>query len=342
MIDFVEILNHALIITAFVFIMMLLVDYINVQTRGSWQEKLKKSRWGQLILGVALGALPGCLGAYTVVSLYAHGVVSFGALVATMIATSGDEAYVMLSLFPVKAVWLMVIIAVVGLVVGYLTDLLYKKQHQLMVKHEHVLPVHDEDFKEIYTVANIVNQFKRISFERTLLIGILGLFLVLLLIGSVAEDELSWIKTTLLIGTLFGLFVVITVPDHFLEKHLWEHVLKKHLLRIFLWTFGAMLVIHFLQSYIDVEAWIQTNMLTVLLIAVLIGVIPESGPHLIFVTLFAEGTIPFSILLASSIVHDGHGTLPLLAVSKRGFVLLKVINIVAGFLVGVIGVIVGF
>ena len=78
-----------------------MIEYLNVATRGNWQHKLSKSKVGQYLLGVILGIIPGCLGAYTVVSLYTHGVVSFGSLVAAMIATSGDEAYIMLSLFPV-------------------------------------------------------------------------------------------------------------------------------------------------------------------------------------------------------------------------------------------------
>lgn len=94
---------------------------------------------------------------------------------------------------------------------------------------------------------------------------------------------------------------------------------KKHILRIFLWTFGTMLAIHFLMYFMDIESWITDNMLIVMIIAVLVGIIPESGPHLIFVTLFAQGTIPFSILLASSISQDGHGMLPLLAESKKDF-----------------------
>jgi hypothetical protein len=156
------------------------------------------------------------------------------------------------------------------------------------------------------------------------------------------SEAVGWIKITILGGSLFALFVVTTVPNHFLQKHLWEHVLKKHLLRIFLWTFGALLVIHILMNYIDLDTWIYTNTLMVLTIAVLIGIIPESGPHLILVTLFAQGSLPFSILLASSIVQDGHGTLPLLAVSKRGFIILKIINVAAGFALGMIGMLFGF
>jgi hypothetical protein len=98
-----------------------------------------------------------------------------------------------------------------------------------------------------------------------------------------------------------------------------------------------LLAIHYLDAYLDISNWIQGNLLLVLLIAVLIGIIPESGPHLIFVTLFAQGTIPFSILLASSIVQDGHGTFPLLAVSGRAFIWLKLVNIAFGLLIGIVG-----
>ena len=337
-----EVLKHAILITSFVFVMMLLVEYINVQTHGSWQNNLKKSRFGQYALGVILGAIPGCLGAFTIVSLYSHGVVSFGALVATMIATSGDEAYVMLSLFPTKALLLIVIISIIGFAAGYLVDKIYVKQEKLLEKLGHSLQLHEDELIDDYPKGNILKQLMEITVERVLLLSVLSLFLILILLGTIEPYDWNWVRITVLAGTLFALFVVLTVPDHFLEKHLWEHVLKKHLLRIFLWTFGALLVIHILDNYIDVEAWIQTNMYFVLIIAVLIGIIPESGPHLVFVTLFASGTIPFGILLASSIAQDGHGALPLLAVSNRGFITLKVINVLVGFAVGFTAIFFGF
>ena len=92
----------------------------------------------------------------------------------------------------------------------------------------------------------------------------------------------------------------------------------------------------------DINGWIANNMFVVLAVALLIGIIPESGPHLVFVTLFASGTIPFSILLASSIVQDGHGMLPLLAESKRGFLSVKAVNLVFGAIAGIIGLLLGF
>ena len=72
-----------------------------------------------------------------------------------------------------------------------------------------------------------------------------------------------------------------------------------------------------------------------ILLATVVGVIPESGPHLVFVTLYAAGVIPFPVLLASSISQDGHASIPLLAESKKSFVWAKLINclvaIIAGF-----------
>lgn len=319
--------------------MMLLIEYVNVATRGNWQNKLSKSKTGQYLLGVILGIIPGCLGAYTVVSLYTHGVLSFGALVATMIATSGDEAYIMLSLFPFKAMVLFTLLSIIGLVTGYLTDVLLKKFNISLNLKQHGFEVHQDEHGPFFAPSSILKQLRKITFRRGLLISILLIFLILLLADIIEFHEEGWVQITLLLVSTFALFVVITVPDHFLEEHLWKHVVKKHLLRIFLWTFGTLLVIYFLQMFLDVDSWVESNIWSVLIIAVLLGIIPESGPHLIFVTLFTAGTIPFSILMASSIVQDGHGTIPLLAVSKKNFAILKIINVIVGLIFGGIGLI---
>lgn len=334
---FLDIAKHALMITSFVFIMMLVIEYFNVQTRGGWQASLKKNRWRQYLLGSVLGAVPGCLGAFTVVSLYSHQVLSLGSLVATMIATSGDEAFVMFSLFPGKALLLTAILIAVGMGTGALVDLVYKRQAELIAHLNHLLPIHEDEVCHYFPKSLIVYQFRHITFPRALLIAIFVLLLLIVVTGAGGLQAWEWKRVTFGMSALFGLFIASTVSDHFLQEHFWEHLIKKHVPRIFLWTFGALLVTHLLSQYVDVEAWIRHNHLLVLLIAVLIGIIPESGPHLVFVTLYAAGTLPFSILLASSIVQDGHGMLPMLAVSRRGFLCVKGVNVLAGLVVGLIG-----
>lgn len=138
------------------------------------------------------------------------------------------------------------------------------------------------------------------------------------------------------------LIIVIVAKEHFLEEHLWEHVIKVHLPKVFFWTLGIILLLTIINSYIDIQGIIHKNQYIVLIAAILIGMIPQSGPHLIFVLLFAQGYIPISILIASSIVQDGHGALPLLAESRKAFLLSKGISAAIGAIVGVMGLIIGF
>ena len=117
---------------------------------------------------------------------------------------------------------------------------------------------------------------------------------------------------------------------------------ENHVPQIFIWTLGALIVMYVLTEHFHLESTVREGKWIFLLVACLVGLIPESSPHLIFVTFYAQGTIPLSILLASSIVQDGHGMLPMLAHSRQGFVIIKPINFIIGLLVGVIAMFMGF
>ena len=160
--------------------------------------------------------------------------------------------------------------------------------------------------------------------------------------GESGPSTWDWIQITLVVVSATTLFIVATVPDHFLEEHLWKHVVMIHVPGVFLWTFGALLLMHLLIDQLQLEMWLHEKQLIVLLVACLVGLIPESGPHLIFLTFYAEGTIPLSIFLASSAVQDGHGMLPMLAASRKDFLKIKLINLAVGLLLGLIGYIGGW
>ncbi len=321
-------------ITSFVLMMMLVIEYVNVQTRGEWQKNLKKSRFGQYILAASLGVLPGCLGAFTVVSLYSHKMLSFGALVGVMIATSGDEAFVMLSMFPQTAIWINLILFVLAIVVAFLVDIIFKDKNYFQTNLQHELELHHEEKCSCFNKGGIFKQLKQMTFHRAFLLTMFSVFLLAILSSALGGETWDWKKITFTLGSIISLFIIITVPDHFLEEHLFQHVIKKHLLRIFLWTFSALLVVHVIEHYLDISQWLQDNTTTLLVIATAVGIIPESGPHMVFVTMYAQALIPFAVLLASSISQDGHGSLPLLAVSTKVFIYLKLINVFIALVVG--------
>ncbi|MBS3761978.1 MAG: arsenic efflux protein [Planctomycetes bacterium] len=336
------ILGHALMITSFVFVMMLVVEYLNVLTQGEWQRKLTRQKWGQYFLAGLLGATPGCLGAFVVVAMYSHGVLTLGAVVTAMIATSGDEAFVMLALIPRQAMLLFAILFVIALVAGALTDFVRGSEESSRKRVVGAMDIHEPSVCHCFPRGKIFDQWRECSAPRGILATVLGIFVLAVTLGWVGPEVWNWIRVTILLVSLIALFIVSTVPDHFLDEHLWEHVARKHVPRIFLWTFGALIVMYVITEHLHLEQAIQQGSWAVLVIACLVGLIPESGPHLVLVTLYADGNIPLSILLASSIVQDGHGMLPVLAHSRHQFIVIKAINFLVGLTVGAMILALGF
>ena len=350
-----DVLRNSVLITGLVMIMMLMIEYVNIHSHGKWFTKLRQNCYGQVILGAGLGIILGCMGGFAAVSMYSHKLLSFGALVAMMIASSGDEAFVMLAMIPKEALLMMVILFVVGILTGLLVDRFSKPHPHHHEGCEEGYQIHEEDEeRNEHPEKSSFRNMKHASAERiALLLGVV-LFIVALAVGMFEHEHEEAIHTQLnifdeywmnLIFAIISLFVVwfiATADEHVIKEHLWEHIIRKHFLSIFLWTFGALLFIQIGLHYFNLEQLISSNIPWMILLAVLVGIIPESGPHLLFVTLFATGTVPFSVLLASSISQDGHASLPLLAESKRSFVKAKIVNALVAAVIGYLCYFIGF
>lgn len=395
---FVDALRNSILITGLVLIMMLMIEYFNIQSKGKWFSKLQGSGLKQLVLGSALGLIPGCIGGFAAVSLFTHRLISFGALIAMMICSSGDEAFVILAMIPWQGLLLFAILFVIAIATGWIVDKFIFKKAQVNLCPDNY-EIHSGEDNAIPSIfkAESYKVMKHPSKKRiTILIGI-AIFISAVMAGLLEHDHAHiesdvtivhehihhfhndghshdlihehghectkescgaegvceghpalhrhigfnilderWINILFAVFSIITLLFTATAKEHFIKEHIWNHVIKKHLLSIFLWTFGALLVCQIGIQYLDIEHWISNNMLLVVLLAVAIGFIPESGPHLVFVTLFAQGFLPFYILLVNSIVQDGHTTLPLLAESKSAFFKAKLINIVVGLIIGLV------
>ena len=189
---------------------------------------------------------------------------------------------------------------------------------------------------------------RSLTWQRLVLTGAIALFAIALAAGWMEHDhavpETGQIHLNLLsewwMNLIFAILCIVMVvimcfrSDSFIKETLWHHVLQKHLPNIFAWTFGVLLAIGLLSEYIDLNTWVSDNPALMILLAVAIGIIPESGPHLIFVTLYASGLVPLPVLLASSISQDGHSSLPLLAEDKKSFAYAKLLNCLIALIVG--------
>lgn len=396
-----EVLRNSILITCLVIIMMLGIEYINVGSGGKWFSRLQGSEPKQVLLGSLLGLVPGCIGGFAAVSLYSHRLLSFGALVAMMICSSGDEAFVMLAMIPKQAIFIFLGLFAIALIAGLLVDKIFKKPLPIVgCDQDFEIHHHDEHHHTDVSSPWKLDSYRKLRqasrHKIILLVGITA-FIVAMFAGLLEHDHSAhvhgivehdhaahvheahateahvhtadchheehhyeaeahshthtelhahehtmdifserWLNIAFAILSLGVLFLTMTASEHFVEEHIWNHVIRKHFLSIFLWTFGALALIQIGLQYLDIEHWIRSNTLFMIILAALIGIIPESGPHMIFISLYASGMVPVSVLLASSISQDGHTTLPLLAQSKRSFVRAKLINIVVAIIIGMI------
>ena len=383
----VDILRNSILITGLVVVMMMMIESLNIESKGMLFKGLRRTKIGQVVIGALLGSIPGCMGGFATVSLYTHRLFSFGALVAMMIASSGDESFVMLAMIPDQALILFAVLFVIAVIVGIVTDIVYDRVHAKHCdKHDHEACGAETDCHDGYVVHEHAgccdeslpcepvshNHKRHYGWKRIVMFIGLAIFIAALGTGQLGHDHSAheghahhehhlhehhshavheteseggtfhidllsedWMNVLFAGLSVIVLFVLLFASDHFVEDHLWNHIVKRHLPTIFAWTFGVLLVLGIGLQHIDIERWISDNVAVMILLATLIGIIPESGPHMIFVTLFAAGVVPFPVLLASSISQDGHASIPLLAESKKSFLWAKIINcavaLAAGF-----------
>ena len=64
MIMIFEILKQSLMISSLVFVMMLILDYFNVLTKGNINNIIKRRKERQYLISSFLGSIPGCLRAF--------------------------------------------------------------------------------------------------------------------------------------------------------------------------------------------------------------------------------------------------------------------------------------
>lgn len=309
----IDAFKESIEICALVILMMTLIEIFNVCTQGKMFHSLEKLKGRQIVTSAALGLIPGCLGGFAGVSLYSHRMIGFGALLATLIATTGDEAFIMLAKFPGIALMMMCGLFVLGIGIGALTEIIVGS----MQKKGKMMNIGaDRSRDDNYEIHSCDCGHHH---------------------GEDGHDHVECCHHHEK-GEEHGHHAHNL--RHFLEEHVWKHVIKRHLPTIFAWTFGVLALFGILSIYIDIETWIKGNIWLMLVIAVAAGLIPESGPHLVFVSMFAAGILPFPVLLANCISQDGHACLPLIAENKRSWLTVKLIKTVIAAAVGAIAILI--
>lgn len=283
----------------------------------------KNAKYAQVPLASCLGALPGCGGAVVVVAAYSSGNVSMGAVVATLTATMGDAAFLLIAKRPDAALVLLPVAFTTGIISGYIVDLLDKRNFV--------------SYGETFEVFLIDARRKRdflygLLFLPGLVLGVMALAQVELE-GMAATAEL----TLALSGIAVGIYVWASSPLKALtntKDNAMTRVTEETSF-ITAWVILAFLLFEYLNTYagLDLEALFKTVGVLLPLMAILVGFIPGCGPQILVTTFYINGLIPFSALIGNSIANDGDALFPAIALNPKAALLATIYSAIPAFFI---------
>lgn len=141
---FLHIIKDTISIMPFIFIIYLVIEYLEHKTNTAISHTLMKAGKMGSVYGALLGSIPQCGFSVIASDMFSRGAITVGTLVAIFIATSDEAVPIILSHPDMASVALKLIglKIVFGVVFGLLTDIIWNKTHKINVctveeEHEH-------------------------------------------------------------------------------------------------------------------------------------------------------------------------------------------------------------
>lgn len=288
-------------------------------------QSLKNARGFQVPLAALLGSTPGCGGAVVVVAAYSSGNVGFGAVVATLTATMGDAAFLLLATRPDAAMVVLPLSFVVGVLSGWLVDRFNTIEFRA-------------DTSGHCEFAPLIGRTRPQDFAY-LALALPGLFvgaaqLAQVEITHVLGVPVLWIA---LAGTALSLFIWATSPLHAMTNSHDSPLTRmaEETSFISVWVIGAYLAYDYMAAYagLDIEAMFSAIAPVLPLIAILIGFVPGCGPQVLVATLYINGVVPFAALIGNAISNDGDALFPAIALNPRAAIIATIYSAVPALIV---------
>ena len=272
-------------------------------------QGLRNAKGLQVPLAALLGATPGCGGAVVVVAAYSSGNVGFGAVVATLTATMGDAAFLLISTRPDAAMVVLPLSLAAGILTGWIIDALKIVGAQT-------------DPSAQCQLAPLIGRTRAKDYLY-LAIGIPGLIIGVSQLAqvdlvAVYGDGMLWVG---LAGIFAGLFIWTTSDMQAMTNSKDSPVTRmaEETSFIAVWVIGVYLAFDYVVAYAGLDLKAMFNSIAILLpiIAIIIGFIPGCGPQVLVSTLYINGLIPFSALMGNAISNDGDALFPAIALNPK-------------------------
>ena len=268
----------------------------------------KGGAW-QVPTASCLGALPGCGGAVVVITAFARGNITLGAMVAALIGTMGDAAFLLLATEPTTYVKVMLISITAAIICGWMVDRFHRG---------------DLYSSEVKFLGHLVIGRLRNRDKIYMLVAIPGLILgciQLFGLGQINMYELPGAMTIGLGGAAISAGVWAISPVNAVTAHK-DHPFTRATEEtsfVTTWVIVAYLAYDYAFNFfgLDLAGLTEAAWIFIPLLAILVGFIPGCGPQILVTTLYINGIIPFAALIGNAISNDGDALFPAIALTPR-------------------------
>jgi hypothetical protein len=316
------------------------------------------------LAGAVLGAVPGCGGAIVVMPLYLRGTVSFGTVVATLVATMGDSSFVLFAAAPGTALALHGGLLVTGLVTGVLVDRTGIRPHRTRPSASDApLPPPRGQPSTVGAAAASTGLTGRpivrvhppslVAFWVLIATGFLVAVPTVFQVVDEAAFDVGALPTRDALGALgAATCAVVALARWARTRREGRACAVAGRPRDVLLDAGretAMVTAWVIVAFVGYEVLVATTGLdvgrlpTLGLVGVLagatLGLLPGCGPPLLLTGLYAQGALPLSVLVANALSQDGDALFPLLVNDRRSAIVATLLSALPGLVVG--GILVG-
>ena len=274
------------------------------------EQWLARHRRFEIPAAAALGALPGCGGAVMVITQFAMGRASFGAVVAVLTSTMGDAAFLMLARAPAEGMILITVGFVVGTASGRIVNAL-----------------HGPDFLRVVRRVKFAGEVDRAIVPGAfwslwgavavpgLILGVLALFQV--------ELNLAAVNVVGVTGGLLSITIWALSPTQaaHMAAHRQDYSLSRRVALntnfVTVWVVVGFLAFEIAGGGDSLQPVFAGVPALLPMLGVVIGFLPGCGPQILVTTLYLSGALPFSAQLGNAISNDGDALFPAIAIAPR-------------------------
>ena len=297
----------------------LLVFVLLEKKNFNLQSYIQKNQQLEIPISAFLGAIPGCGGAIMVMSLFTRGVVSFGAVLAALISTMGDAAFLLLATKPQAALIILPVTFCTGIVSGYIIKPFTKNFLQKKI---------NRDFLITELPKNKTSDKFYLIWFFFLIPGLaLGIMNAFNIETSYLVSDIDIIQFISFLLALYCVFLWVLNPLTDIQMaSIHENSFRKVVdttCFVTVWVIISFVIYELIN--ISTQGAIFESLKYfgpfIPLMAIIIGFIPGCGPQIMITSMYVSGQLPMSAQIGNSISNDGDALFPAIAISPKAAII---------------------